>query len=441
MTFDALKKKNSPHIHADSSSSAIMWSVVIALLPASAWGVWIFGLPALWVLLVSVLAAVGTEYVLGLIAGERTVLDGSACVTGLLIGMNMPSSVPLYVPVIASIFAIAVVKWLFGGLGANWMNPALGGRAFVFFSFTSAMSSFPVPRVLAQAQGTAAAVQAVSTSAVASAGTSAVPAVASASIAASASTVAAPAVTSASVVATASTVASASTVAAASTLASAGTAATVDVVATATPLALVKTAIASGADAGQGLAGLMASQGYPATQSAQGISDFFGGHISPYAVDAFFGNMGGSIGEISVLLLLAGGIFLLVKKIISWHIPVAYLGSFALLAWCFGGLRSGLPLFHGDVLLPLLTGGLVLGALFMATDMVSTPVTNPGRLVFGIGCGLLTFLLRYYGPLPEATSLAILLMNILTPTIDKYIRPRLYGTGRPARIQHKEVKA
>ncbi len=365
MTNQLKRAVGSPHIHDGASSSSIMWSVVVALLPAALWGVWIFGMPAFLVLLVSVLSSVGAEYLLGLASRKNTIPDGSACVTGLLIGMNMPSSIPLYVPVLASLFAIVLVKWVFGGLGANWMNPALGGRVFAFFSFTAAMSTFPVPRVL----------QAV------------------------------------------------------------------DTVATATPLALVKTSLAGGSG-GQTIASLMQTNGYGATSFAHSVSSITGGRISPFAVDAFFGNMGGSIGEISAFLLILGGIFLMWKKIISWHIPVSYGVSFALLAWSLGGLRMGTGLFSGDILLPLLSGGLVLGAIFMATDMVTSPLTNTGRLIFGCGCGVLTFILRYYGSLPEATSLAILFMNMMTPLIDRHVRPRVYGTGRPASIvTGKEVQS
>ena len=138
----------SPHVHSGNSIRRSMLLVTCALLPAAAWGVWSFGLSALIVLLVSIASSLLTEYLLGLVSKEKTLSDGSALVTGLLIGMNMPPTVPLYVPVLASVFAILVVKWTFGGLGCNWMNPALAGRVFVFFSFTTLMSTFVLPGAL-----------------------------------------------------------------------------------------------------------------------------------------------------------------------------------------------------------------------------------------------------------------------------------------------------
>ena len=246
----------SPHIHAKASTAPIMWAVSIALAPAAAWGVYVFGLRALFVLSVSIASAVLVEFLLGRIDKTDTIADGSAFLTGLLVGMNMPPSIPVFIPVLASAFAIFVVKWSFGGLGANWMNPALGGRVFVFFSFTSAMSAFTMPRTLLAS----------------------VP----------------------------------------------------DAIASATPLSLVKTTIGSGAVNGLDTMQVLASQGYPATDFAQRISDLLGGHVSAYTVDAFIGNIPGCIGEVSALLLLVGAVFLLCVKIITWHIPISYIGSSAL---------------------------------------------------------------------------------------------------------------
>jgi electron transport complex protein RnfD len=154
--------------------------------------------------------------------------------------------------------------------------------------------------------------------------------------------------------------------------------------------------------------------------------------------DLFLGNKPGCIGEVSVILLLAGTIYLFIKKIITWETPVAYLVSFALLIFLFGGAKGGGgALFEGDILFHLLTGGLVLGAFFMATDMVTTPLTSLGRLIFGAGAGLLTFLIRIYGGLPEGVSLAIILMNITVPLIDKYTKPKVFGIAKVKKI--KEV--
>ena len=332
-----------------------MLFVIAALLPSALWGVWAFGLRALLVLLVSIASAVLVEYLLGLVSKEFTLRDCSAIVTGLLIGMNMPPSVPLFIPVIASAFAITVVKWTFGGLGCNWMNPALAGRVFVFFSFTSDMSAFTLPRVFG-----------------------------------------------------------------------------VDAVASATPLSALKTAVTAGAE---GRSTDLLS--LPVTDLALSIGDKLG--ISPYAVDAFFGNVGGCIGEVSSLLLLVGGIFLIATHIITWHIPVFYIGSFALLSWMFGGVPYGLGVFHGEVLLPVFSGGLMLGAFFMATDWVTTPTTKKGEIIFALGCGFFTFLIRYFGSLPEGVSLAIILMNIVSPTIERFVKVKPFGYVKAEK--EKEAKA
>lgn len=337
---------SSPHVHSPlSTDNAMLW-VVGALLPAALWGVFAFGFSALFVLVISILSAVLAEFLLGKVSKECTLRDYSAVVTGLLVGMNMPPHIPFYIPVIASFFAIVVVKWTFGGLGANWMNPALAGRVFVFFSFTSQMSSFSLPRYMAA-----------------------------------------------------------------------------DAVSSATPLGSIKTLITAGTYADN--AGLLAKAGLPVTGFASSVSSATG--INAYTVDAFFGNVAGCIGEVSAFLLLVGGLVLIAKKIITWHIPVAYLGSFAVLSWIFGGIPRGFGLFSGEVLLPLFSGGLFLGAFFMATDWVTTPTTVRGQVIFALGCGFFTFLIRYFGSLPEGVSLAILLMNIVTPTIDRFVRPKKFG--------------
>ncbi len=349
--------KSSPHIHGSLRTDKAMLFVVIALLPSALWGVYAFGMKALFTLLVAIASALLTEYLLGKVSGEFTLKDGSALVTGLLVGMNMP---PLqyhqfYIPLIASAFAIAVVKWTFGGLGCNWMNPALAGRVFVFFSFTSQMSAFSLPRALAA-----------------------------------------------------------------------------DGVSSATPLSAMKTAMSAGA-AGRSSELLT----LPVTGFAESVSEALG--ISPYAVDGFFGNVGGCIGEVSSLLLILGGIFLIAKGIITWRIPVIYIGSFALLSWVFGGIPYGLGEIHDELLMPLFSGGLMLGAFFMATDWVTTPTTPKGEIIFAIGCGFFTFLIRYFGSLPEGVSLAIILMNILTPTIDRFVRVKRFGYVKP--VKGKEAKA
>lgn len=339
----------SPHFHSGASTKNIMFSVAAALAPACIWGVAVFGLRALLVLLVSVFTAMLTEYLLGKVSKEFTLWDGSALVTGMLIGMNMSPTIPLFIPVLASFFAIAVAKWTFGGLGANWANPAIAGRIFVFFSFSAAMSSFKLPYALAK----------------------------------------------------------------------------VDAVSGATPLSLVKTVVTSKDALGATSLKILADNGYGISAFAQKIQNLTG--ISGYHIDAFVGNIPGCIGEVSKLLLIAGGIYLLCRKIITWHIPVAFLGSYAVLTWVFGGIPNGLGFFNGEVIANLFRGGLILGAIFMATDMVTSPITYKGMIIFGVGCGFFTFLFRTFGSLPEATSVAILIMNIATPTINRFCIPKKFG--------------
>lgn len=349
----------SPHVHSSLSTDKAMLYVIIALLPSAIWGVFAFGLRALLVLLVSVASSVLVEYIMGRVSKESTLKDYSAVVTGLLIGMNMSPSIPLYIPVLASLFAIIVVKWTFGGLGCNWMNPALAGRVFVFFSFSSAMSSFGAPRFIAS-----------------------------------------------------------------------------DAVSSATMLSTIKTAVSSGSSASN--ADILSNASMAMSSFASSIEASTG--INGYIVDAFVGNIAGCIGEVSALLLLLGGIFLIATHVIRWHVPVVFIGSFALLSWVFGGLPRGLGMFQGEVVLPVLTGGLFLGAFFMATDWVTSPTSLKGQILYAFGCGFFTFLIRYFASLPEGVSIAILLMNIVTPTIDRYVRPKKFGYVKPEK-KKKEVKA
>jgi electron transport complex protein RnfD len=330
-TNDRLLVAAAPHLHRGLSTSRIMWSVSACLAPAAIWGVYIFGLGSLFILFVSIASALVTEYVITRFRGEFTLHDGSAFLTGLLIGLNMPPTVPAFIPVIASVFAIAVVKQTFGGLGRNWMNPALAGRVFVLFSWTSQMTSWKLPSYtnLSRLLG----------------GSSAL------------------------------------------------TGASIDTVTGATPLAL-------GAEA-------------------------FLQRASYW--DLFIGNIPGCIGEVSALLLILGSVYLFYAGIIRWEIPVSYLASFTLLVWLLGGVSGGKGLFQGDVLFHLLAGGLMLGSLYMATDMVTSPLASTGMIVFGIGAGIITFLIRFYGGFPEGVSLAIILMNIAVPLIDRLIKPVKFG--------------
>jgi len=320
-----------PHIRKDRSIKEIMWTVVIALIPACLMGCLIFGLSAVRVLLISTCSAVLTELLICLIFKKNiTISDGSAVVTGVLVGMNMPPVIPWYVPAVASFFAIAVVKMLFGGLGYNFLNPALAGRVFVMFAWLSAMTTwqkpsppewfmkfFNLPYV--------------------------------------------------------------------------------DSISTATPLNIFKY---HGMDA---------------------VVEFFTSKSSMYK-HLFIGTVGGCIGEVSALAILIGAIILFIRKIITPLIPFFYIGTVALITWIFGGNNG---LFTGDALFHILSGGLLLGAFFMATDMVTSPITPLGQIVFATGAGILTSVIRLKGGYPEGVSFSILFMNVLTPLIDKIFHSRL----------------
>lgn len=312
----------SPHITSPDTTATVMFDVILALLPAFLWGVYVFGIRALAVMAVSVIACVGFEAAAQVLLHRPvTIRDMSAAVTGLLLAMNLPVSVPLWMPVVGGFFAIVVVKQLFGGIGCNFVNPALAARVFLF-SWASEMTAF-------SADGEKV--------------TSLAPVLAEG-----------------------------------------------DIVASATPLASLKT-----------------------------------GQIPPETIiDMFLGQHAGCIGEVSALLLLAGGIFLLYQRVITWHIPVAYIGTVALMTFIFPQ-NAGMPVEF--MLYELLAGGLMLGAFFMATDYATSPVTPAGRLIFGAGCGLLTVLIRYFGAYPEGVSFSILVMNLLVWYIDKATMPRRFG--------------
>ena len=380
---------SSPHLHEGTKTRTIMWTVVIALLPATAWGIYVFGLNALAVVLVSIFTAVLTELIISLIKHKITVLDGSAFLTGLLIGLNMPPQVPLYIPAIASLFAIAVVKQAFGGLGSNWMNPALAGRVFVMFSFQGPMSTWQLPRTL---------------------------------------------------------LGSSLTVTAASTLRQ-----SVDAITSASPLMTIKNSLTEitsrfadplkAKEYLQSIGGplqVLSEKNYPVSEFALQIANWLNSNlglkIQASYLDLFFGNIPGCIGEISAFLLLFGAGLLFIRRIISWEIPLSMLGSFSLLVWLLGGLRFGAGLGSGDVAFQLFSGGLILGAFFMATDYVTSPLSRIGKIVFGLGCGVLTFLIRFYGSLPEGVSLAIIIMNMTVPLIDSFFKPKIFGRKKGERL-------
>jgi len=299
-----------PHIRSPLTTKKIMFTVVLALIPAASAGVVFFGMRALLHMILSIAAAVLTEFVLQrLLRKKVTIADGSAVLTGLLLGMNLPVAAPLWIGVVGSIFAISIVKQAFGGLGQNFMNPALAARAMLMAAWPNQMVQWVTP---------------------------------------------------------------------------------LDAIATATPLAIAKA-------------------GIPDTATL------------PLLWDMFIGFIGGSIGETSALALLVGGIYLIYKELIDYRIPLAYLGTVFILASIFGadGLNSGL--FH------LLAGGVMIGAIFMATDYVTSPSTATGRWIYGIGCGLITIMIRFWGSYPEGVSFSILLMNIVAPLIERFTIPRKFG--------------
>lgn len=316
---------SSPHIRSGDTTQRIMLDVIIALIPALFAGVFYFGFRALTLTVTAVVFAVVTEAVMQKILGKPiTVNDLSAAVTGILIAFNVPVTLPLWIVAIGSIFAIAIAKQCFGGLGFNFINPALAARAMMLASWPVRMTGWVIPGA--------------------------------------------------------------------------------DAVSTATPLGLIKT----GTDA-------LTS----ATHWESGVEA--AGQALPGLWDMFIGNIGGCIGETSTLALIIGGAYLLFRKVINLRIPVSYIATVAVLAFFFGGLDSTVMVYH------ILAGGLFLGAIFMATDYSTSPMTPKGQIIFGIGCGFLTSVIRFYGGYPEGVSYSILIMNIATPLIDKYTMPRKFG--------------
>jgi len=318
----------SPHVHGGNSVKKEMYGVIMAMIPAMLVGFYFFGLDAVRVTAISVLAAVGFEYLIQkfLIKGEPTITDGSAIITGMLFAFNMPSNLPVWIILIGIFVAIGVGKMTFGGLGQNPFNPALVGRVFLLVSFPVQMTTWPKVSVLNFSM--------------------------------------------------------------------------VDAETAATPLALVK----EGLKNGESLSSLMEK--------------------IPSIMDMFIGQVGGSLGEISAVAIALGGAYMLWKKIISWHIPVAMLGTMAVFS---GILHFASPEAYAGPAFHLLTGGAMLGAVFMATDMVTSPMTHKGMLIFGVGIGLLTILIRVFGAYPEGVSFAILIMNAFVPLINTYVKPKRFG--------------
>jgi len=359
----------SPHVEGSQTTRKVMFDVVIALAPALVAAVFFFGPWALLLVALSVVTAVVTEF-LCLKFMKRPVsfaFDGSAIVTGILLAYNVPPGVPWWLPVLGAAFAIAVGKQAFGGLGHNIVNPALLGRAFLMASFPVLMTAGWTAPMEWNANG-------------------------------------APSWETSGI--------------AVEQLAGIEGA---DAVTGATPLNVLKQTFDL-----DGSAEIAAAEGDEAQsvefgERAAGLRSALSSG-STY-LNLFIGRIGGCIGETSALLLILGALYLIARGVLELRLPLSYLGAVALFGWVFGGPGW----FDGDPLFHILAGGVMLGGFFMVTDMVTTPVTPKGRIIFGIGAGLITMIIRRWGGYPEGCSYSILLMNLATPLIDRYTRPRMFG--------------
>ena len=311
---------SAPHVRAKDSTSRVMLYVIIALLPASLFGIYNFGIRALFLILITIASCVASEWIFDKIVHKKnTIGDLSAVVTGLLLALNFPVSLPWWEAVIGAVFAIVIVKMMFGGLGQNFMNPALGGRCFLLIAFAADMTNFNVTK-----NG-------------------------------------------------------------------------VDVYTGATPLALIRN---------------------------EGLS-------SVNVMDMLTGKIAGTIGETSVIAILIGAIILILCGVINLRIPASYIITFAIFVFLFGAERFDITY----VVAELCGGGLMLGAFFMATDYVTSPITSRGQILFGICCGILTGLFRCFGANAEGVSFAIILSNLLVPLIEKITVPNAFGV-----VKVKEAK-
>jgi len=316
---------SSPHVHDGRTVSGIMRLVMIALLPAALFSIYIFGLSALRVMLISMASAALFEALAQRIMRRRVTLhDGSAVLTGLFLAMNLPATAPWWLIVVGNFFAIVIAKQLYGGLGYNPFNPALVGRVVLQISFPVQMTA---RWITPSAFGA-------------------------------------------------------------------------DAVTTATPLTRVKESIAT-----------------------LGRIDMDFGQEE--LLDYFVGYQGGCLGETSAALLLLGGLFLVWRRVITWHVPVAFIAVVWLMS---GAFHAADPSRFADPTFQIVTGGLFIGAIFMATDYVTSPVTRKGMMIFGAGCGVITVLIRLFGAYPEGVSFSILLMNAAVPLIDRYTKPKVFGS-------------
>lgn len=318
----------SPHTHGKETTRKLMYSVVLALMPALFTSVFYFGIGAVIVTATSVISCIVFEYLIQrfILKKPISITDGSALITGLLLAFNLPSNIPVFIIIIGSLVAIGIAKMTFGGLGNNPFNPALVGRVFMLISFPVQMTSWPIPAGLKTGY--------------------------------------------------------------------------TDAITGATPLAIIKEGIKNG----ESLSQLMEKV--------------------PTTLQMFLGNIGGSMGEVAAVALLIGFVYLLLKKVITWHIPVSIIGSIAVfttILWLINPEANADPMFH------ILAGGVLLGAIFMATDYVTSPMNPKAMLIYGCGIGILTVIIRVYGAYPEGVSFAILIMNAFVPLMNAYIKPKRFG--------------
>lgn len=303
---------SSPHFRNKTDTKSLMLDVILAMIPASAFSIYHFGIRALLIIMCTVISCVASEYLWEkLMKKPVTVTDLSAVVTGMILALNMPPQIPVWIPMLGGVFAIIVVKQLYGGIGQNFMNPALAARCFLLISFAGLMNDFSSAKI------------------------------------------------------------------------------GFDAVTSATPLAAAKA-----------------------------------GDLSSYSLSQlFFGNIPGTLGEVSVLALLVGGIYLIICKVISPRIPLVYLGTFILFAMIFGETSGEYVLYE------VCSGGLIFGAFFMATDYVTSPLTKKGQMIYGVVLGLFTGIFRIYGASAEGVSYAIILSNLLVPLIERKTLPKAFGKG------------
>ncbi|MCQ2285575.1 MAG: RnfABCDGE type electron transport complex subunit D [Bacteroidales bacterium] len=329
-----LQVSGAPHYHTGESTSNIMWSVVLALMPAFFVSVFYFGLPVLVITSVSVVSCLLFEYLIQrfLLKITPTISDGSAVVTGMLLAFNLPANIHWGIVILGALVAIGLAKMAFGGLGKNVFNPALVARVFLLISFPVQMNTWPKASPIWNFRFS-------------------------------------------------------------------------DAITGPTPLGLVKNGLKNG----------------------ENIDALMNSDLMPDYLQMLVGQMGGSFGEVSAIALLIGAVFLLIRQVISWHIPV----SFLLSAFLFSGVFWWIdPTQFANPFFQILSGGMILGACFMATDMVTSPMTPKGMIVFGCGCGILTIVIRLFGAYPEGVSFAILIMNAVVPLINKWCTPKRFYSKR-----------